>query len=208
MKTQNLFFMLILISMAFSFISCTDEDDKVEIPQLVGKWIVKEPVLQDDFVTCYTFNADKTYEVYTGSPLSNGVPFRGTYIISLDEKLIKLYDKEEHCTEQYHILKLTSKEMKWENASPKDGNSDKRLETDVYKRQIPMSTSKKKETYSQAMERLEKIVRQIDNNELEIDALAEKIKEANEIIAFCSDKLTKADKEIEKLLSEKWESEE
>ena len=55
MKTQNLFFMLILISMAFSFISCTDEDDKVEIPQLVGKWIVKEPVLQDDFVTCYTF---------------------------------------------------------------------------------------------------------------------------------------------------------
>lgn len=52
MKTQNLFFMLILISMAFSFISCTDEDDKVEIPQLVGKWIVKEPVLQDDFVTC------------------------------------------------------------------------------------------------------------------------------------------------------------
>ena len=60
MKTQNLFFMLILISMTFSFISCTDEDDKVEIPQLVGKWIVKEPVLQDDFVTCYTFNADKT----------------------------------------------------------------------------------------------------------------------------------------------------
>ena len=65
---------------------------------------MKEPVLQDDFVTCYTFNADKTYEVYTGSPLSNGVPFRGTYIISLDEKLIKLYDKEEHCTEQYHIF--------------------------------------------------------------------------------------------------------
>jgi len=30
----------------------------------------------------------------------------------------------------------------------------------------------------------------------------------NEIIAFCSDKLTKADKEIEKLLSEKRESEE
>ena len=40
-----------------------------------------------------------------------------------------------------------------------------------------MPTPKKKETYSQAMERLEKIVRQIDNNELEIDALAEKIKE-------------------------------
>lgn len=47
------------------------------------------------------------------------------------------------------------------------------------------------------MARLEKIVSQIDNNELEIDVLAEKIKEANGIIAFCSDKLTKADKEIE-----------
>lgn len=63
--------------------------------------------------------------------------------------------------------------------------------------------AKKKETYSQAMERLEKIVAQIDSNELEIDVLAEKIKEANKIIAFCSEKLTKADQEIEKLLSKK-----
>ena len=66
-----------------------------------------------------------------------------------------------------------------------------------------MPAPKKKETYSQAMERLEKIVSQIDNNELEIDELAVKIKEANEIIAFCSDKLTKADREVQKLLSDK-----
>ncbi|MBR6433943.1 exodeoxyribonuclease VII small subunit [Bacteroides sp. KG123] len=68
--------------------------------------------------------------------------------------------------------------------------------------------TKKKETYAQALARLEDIVSRIDNNELEIDELAEKIKEANEIIAFCSDKLTKADREIEKLLSEKRNSEE
>ena len=68
--------------------------------------------------------------------------------------------------------------------------------------------SVKKETYSQAMERLEKIVRQIDNNELEIAVLAEKIKEANEIIAFCTEKLTKADREVEKLLHEKLQSKE
>ena len=68
--------------------------------------------------------------------------------------------------------------------------------------------SVKKETYSQAMERLEKIVRQIDNNELEIDVLAEKVKEANEIIAFCTEKLTKADREVEKLLHEKLQSKE
>ena len=71
-----------------------------------------------------------------------------------------------------------------------------------------MHVTKKKEPNSEAMHRLEKIVRQIDNNELEIDVLAEKIKEANGIIAFCSDKLTKADKEIEKLLAEKRECEE
>lgn len=61
----------------------------------------------------------------------------------------------------------------------------------------------KKETYSQAMERLEKIVRQIDNNELDLDKLSEKIKEANDIIAFCTDKLTKTDIEVQKLLQEK-----
>lgn len=66
----------------------------------------------------------------------------------------------------------------------------------------------KKETYSQAIARLEKIVQQIDSNELDIDELSEKIKEANQIIAFCSEKLTKADREMEKLLGEKQNSEE
>ena len=68
--------------------------------------------------------------------------------------------------------------------------------------------AKKKETYSQAMARLETIVRQVDNNELEVDELVEKIKEANEIIAYCSEKLKKADTEIEKLLADKHENEE
>ncbi|MBR5541123.1 MAG: exodeoxyribonuclease VII small subunit [Bacteroides sp.] len=68
--------------------------------------------------------------------------------------------------------------------------------------------AKKKETYSQAMARLEIIVRQVDGNELEIDELVEKIKEANEIISFCSEKLKKADIEIEKLLADKHENEE
>ena len=68
--------------------------------------------------------------------------------------------------------------------------------------------AKKKETYSQAMARLETIVRQVDSNELEIDELVEKIKEANEIIAFCSEKLKKAVTEIEILLADKQENEE
>ena len=68
--------------------------------------------------------------------------------------------------------------------------------------------AKKKETYSQAMARLETIVRQGDSNELEVDELVEKIKEANEIIAFCSEKLKKADMEIEKMLADEQENEE
>ena len=68
--------------------------------------------------------------------------------------------------------------------------------------------AKKKETYSQAMARLETIVLQVDSNELEVDELVEKIKEANEIIAFCSEKLKKADMEIEKMLADKQENEE
>lgn len=68
--------------------------------------------------------------------------------------------------------------------------------------------AKKTQSYSQAIKRLEEIVRLIDGNELEIDELAEKIKEANVLIAYCGDKLTKADQEIEKLLSEKRKCEE
>ena len=61
-------------------------------------------------------------------------------------------------------------------------------------------------TYSQAIARLEEIVQVIDNGEMEIDQLADKIKEANKLIAYCSEKLTKADAELEKLLAEKQET--
>ena len=61
-------------------------------------------------------------------------------------------------------------------------------------------------TYSQAIVRLEEIVQAIDNGEMEIDQLADKIKEANKLIAFCSEKLTKAEKEMENLLAEKQET--
>ena len=56
-------------------------------------------------------------------------------------------------------------------------------------------------TYSEAIARLDEIVQLIDNNEVEIDQLADKIKEANKLIAFCSEKLTKAEKEMENFKS-------
>ena len=61
----------------------------------------------------------------------------------------------------------------------------------------------KEETYTQAFDRLQKIVSQIESGELDIDQLADMIKEANKLIAFCNDKLTKADEEIKKLSLEK-----
>ena len=67
---------------------------------------------------------------------------------------------------------------------------------------------KKPETYSEAIDRLEKIVAQIDSNELDIDQLAARLKEANEIIAFCTAKWTKAEGEVEKLLADDVETKE
>ena len=69
-------------------------------------------------------------------------------------------------------------------------------------------TNEKNETYAQALERLEKIVAQIDSNQLDIDQLADKIKEANRLISFCTAKLTKAEAEVEKLLSDGVETKE
>ena len=53
----------------------------------------------------------------------------------------------------------------------------------------------KKQTYEQAMKRLEEIVTRIDSNELDIDSLGESLKEAQELIKFCREKLYKADQE-------------
>lgn len=60
-------------------------------------------------------------------------------------------------------------------------------------------------TYSQAMQRLQAIVEQIESNDLEIDALADKIKEANDLVAFCTQKLSQVDAQVEKLMKKEEE---
>ena len=59
---------------------------------------------------------------------------------------------------------------------------------------------KEEMNYEEAMTQLEQIVEQIENNELGIDELASKLKQAQRLLKMCKDKLTKTDKEIEKLL--------
>lgn len=58
----------------------------------------------------------------------------------------------------------------------------------------------KKETYTEAMKRLEAIVARIESNELDIDELGDNLKEAQKLIKYCREKLYKADVEIKRCL--------
>lgn len=55
--------------------------------------------------------------------------------------------------------------------------------------------------YEAAMAELQSIVRKMENDELDIDQMAEQLKRAQELIKLCKDKLTKTDEEIKKILS-------
>lgn len=57
-------------------------------------------------------------------------------------------------------------------------------------------------TYETAMERLEALAREMENGDIVIDELATKLKEAQQLLTFCKDKLTKAEDEVKKLLAE------
>jgi exodeoxyribonuclease VII small subunit len=55
-------------------------------------------------------------------------------------------------------------------------------------------------SYEESLQKLETIVRKMENNEFSIDELAEQLKSAQQIIKQCKDKLSKTDSEIKKLL--------
>ena len=58
-------------------------------------------------------------------------------------------------------------------------------------------------TYKKAVQQLEQIVDKLENGELDIDTMTEQLKEAQHLIKFCKDKLTKADENINKILEKK-----
>lgn len=60
---------------------------------------------------------------------------------------------------------------------------------------------KTKLTFDKAFSELEKLVEQIEDENIQLDELAEKVKEANELIKFCETKLRSiaADIDREKL---------
>lgn len=52
------------------------------------------------------------------------------------------------------------------------------------------------------MKRLETLAREMEAGEVPIDLLATKLKEAQQLLTFCREQLTKADEEVKKLLEE------
>ena len=62
--------------------------------------------------------------------------------------------------------------------------------------------AKKEESYKEAIEKLRRIVAEIDRDELDVDLLAEKVKEASRLIKLCKEKLYKVDEEVRNVLEE------
>ena len=58
-------------------------------------------------------------------------------------------------------------------------------------------------TYNEAFNALEILVEEIETDEIQLDTLAEKVKEANELIEFCETKLRKINGDIKKVVEEK-----
>ena len=56
--------------------------------------------------------------------------------------------------------------------------------------------------YEAAFAQLQDIVRKMENDEFSIDEIAVQLKEAQRLIKFCKDKLTKTEAEIQKIQSE------
>ncbi|RLD89830.1 MAG: exodeoxyribonuclease VII small subunit [Bacteroidetes bacterium] len=60
----------------------------------------------------------------------------------------------------------------------------------------------KNQTYRQAIDELEAIVNEIENEEISVDELSEKVKRASQLIVLCKTKLTKTEEEVSKVLEE------
>ena len=54
--------------------------------------------------------------------------------------------------------------------------------------------------YEVALERLQEIVNLLEQKEIKIDELADKVKEAKALVEFCREKLDKTEEEINKII--------
>jgi len=62
--------------------------------------------------------------------------------------------------------------------------------------------AKKKISYKDAISEIEETIALIENEELDVDDLSEKVKRVSELLVICKTKLTNTEKEVEKILTE------
>lgn len=55
--------------------------------------------------------------------------------------------------------------------------------------------------YEEAIKKLEGIVEKMENGELDIDQMAEQLKEAQKLVKMCKERLSKVDEDVKKVLS-------
>lgn len=60
-------------------------------------------------------------------------------------------------------------------------------------------------TYEQAVKRLESLVASLERGNMELDRLSNSIQEAQELLTFCKDKLTKVETDVKKILDHEQE---
>lgn len=61
---------------------------------------------------------------------------------------------------------------------------------------------KKDLSYKEAINEIEEILQQIENEEPDVDQLSEKVKRLSFLVAWCREKLHNTEEEIEKILKE------
>lgn len=57
-----------------------------------------------------------------------------------------------------------------------------------------------KMNYKDAMAEIESIVAKLEENQLDVDELSEKVKRVSQLIAFCKSKLHETEEDVEKIL--------
>ena len=57
-------------------------------------------------------------------------------------------------------------------------------------------------TYTEAFEELDQIVQEIEEGEITVDTLSEKVKRAAELIKICKQKLTSTEEDVNQVLKE------
>ena len=59
-----------------------------------------------------------------------------------------------------------------------------------------------KMTYRKAVEELERILRELESEQVDIDLLAERVKRAAYLVKLCRERLRKTEQEVQKVLAE------